>query len=91
MLPKKLTRSRLPAFLAEQPVCRVVLEVCASAHDWGRTVQELGRGVRLIPPVYVKPFAKRQKNDARDAGARDSPHVPSPRDSWRSSGSPHLG
>ena len=28
-----------------------------------------GHSVRLIPPVYVKPFVKRQKNDAADAEA----------------------
>ncbi len=45
------------------------MEVCASAHHWGRQIQELGHEVRLIPPVYVKPYVKRQKNDANDAGA----------------------
>ena len=69
VLRKKLTRSKLLGFLAKQPVCRVVIEVCASAHHWGRMIQELGHEVRLIPPVYVKPYVKRQKNDANDAGA----------------------
>ena len=41
----------------------------ASAHHWGRQIQELGHEVSLIPPVYVKPYVKRQKNDANDAGA----------------------
>src|SRR4029079_14055064 len=30
---------------------------------------KLGHAVRLIPPAYVKPFVKRQKNDAADAEA----------------------
>jgi transposase len=30
---------------------------------------QLGHQVRLIPPAYVKPFVKRQKNDANDAEA----------------------
>ncbi len=68
VLRKKLTRSKLLGFLAKQPVCRVVMEVCASAHHWGRMIQELGHEVRLIPPVYVKPYVKRQKNDANGAG-----------------------
>ena len=53
VLRKKLTRSKLLGFLAAQPVCRVVMEVCASAHHWGRQIQELGHEVRLIPPLYV--------------------------------------
>ncbi len=69
VLRKKLTCSKLLGFLARQPACRVVLEVCGSAHYWGRQIQELGHVVRLIPPVYVKPYVKRQKNDANDAGA----------------------
>ena len=69
VLRKKLTRSKLLGFLAGQPFCRVVMEVCASAHHRGRMIQELGHEVRLIPPVYVKPYVKRQKNDANDVGA----------------------
>ena len=68
-LRRKLTRSQLLGFLAGQPACRVVMEVCASAHHWGRMIRKLGHEVRLIPPVYVKPYVKRQKNDANDAGA----------------------
>ena len=45
------------------------MEACATAHGWGRELERLGHSVRLIPPVYVKPFVKRQKNDAADAEA----------------------
>jgi transposase len=45
------------------------MEACAGAHYWARSLQELGHEVRLVPPVYVKPFVKRQKNDAADAEA----------------------
>jgi transposase len=31
--------------------------------------QALGHRVRLMPPAYVKPYVKRQKNDAADAEA----------------------
>ncbi len=44
-------------------------EACGGARHWGRRIIELGHGCRLIPPVYVKPFVKRQKSDANDAAA----------------------
>jgi len=66
---KKLTRSRLLDFISKQPSCRVVLEACGGAHHWGREITKMGHDVRLIPPHYVKPFVKRQKNDANDAEA----------------------
>lgn len=45
------------------------MEACASAHEWGRAITDLGHDVRLIPPSYVKPYVKRQKNDTADAEA----------------------
>jgi transposase len=66
---KKLSRGRLLAFFAAQPRCVVAMEACAGAHHWGRELAQLGHEVRLIPPAYVKPFVKRQKNDEADAEA----------------------
>lgn len=66
---KKLARGQLLAFLDAQPRCVVAMEACATAHDWGRAIEELGYTVRLVPPVYVQPFVKRHKNDAADAEA----------------------
>jgi len=66
---KKLSRGQFLTFLAVQPRCTVAMEACATAHDWGREIGKLGHEVRLIPPIYVKPFVKRQKNDAADAEA----------------------
>jgi transposase len=65
---RKLSRSQLLAFLTQQSRCVVAMEACATAHEWGRAVLDLGHEVRL-PPAYVKPFVKRQKNDAADAEA----------------------
>jgi transposase len=36
---------------------------------WSRELRALGHTVRLMPPAYVKPYVKRQKNDAADAEA----------------------
>ncbi len=66
---KKLAREKLLPFIAEQSPCTVAVEACATAHHWGREIQKLGHKVRLVPPAYVKPFVKRQKNDAADAEA----------------------
>ncbi len=66
---KRLSRSQVLAFLGKQPRCIVALEACATAHDWGRRIGALGHEIMLIPPVYVKPFVKRQKNDMADAQA----------------------
>jgi transposase len=55
--------------VAQQPKCVIAMEACATAHGWAREFEKLGHDARLIPPVYVKPFIKRQKNDVADAEA----------------------
>jgi transposase len=69
LFSRRISRSGLLSFFGRQPRCVVALEACAGAHHWGRELQRLGHEVRLIPPAYVKPFVKRQKNDAADAEA----------------------
>jgi transposase len=66
---KRISRGKLLDFFAAQPSCTVALEACGGAHHWARQLTQLGHEVRLIPPAYVKPFVKRQKNDAIDAEA----------------------
>ncbi len=66
---KKLSREKFPVFLSEAPPCLVVMEACGGAHYWGRQIIALGHTCKLIPPIYVKPFLKRQKNDSNDAAA----------------------
>ena len=66
---KKLSRRKVSMFFATQRRCVVAMEACASSHYWAREIGALGHEVKLIPPIYVKPFVKRQKNDAADAEA----------------------
>jgi transposase len=66
---KRIIRRKLLAFLAVQTPCVVAMEACAGAHYWAREIGKLGHTARLIPPAYVKPFVKRQKNDVADAEA----------------------
>ena len=66
---KTLRRSRLLDFVGSQPACIIAMEACATAHWWARQFEAMGHRVRLVPPVYVKRFLKRQKNDTADAEA----------------------
>lgn len=66
---KKLSRLQFRKFMAAQPACIVAMEACGSAHYWAREMARLGHEPRLLAPHYVKPFIKRQKNDAADAEA----------------------
>lgn len=69
ILQKKLRRSQVVAFFAGFERCLVGMEACASAHYWARELENLGHAVRLIPPQYVRPYVKTNKNDAADAEA----------------------
>ncbi len=69
VLRNKLRRTQVLAFFGQLPRCVVAMEACGGAHFWGREIGKLGHEVRLIPPAYVKPFGKRQKNDAAGAEA----------------------
>lgn len=66
---RKLSRAKVSKFFFDQPCCVVAMEACGSAHYWARELEGFGHTIRMIPPAYVKPFVKRQKNDANDAEA----------------------
>lgn len=69
VLRRKLRRSEVLRFFEALPACLVGMEACATAHHWARALSALGHEVRLMPPAYVKAYARRQKNDAADAEA----------------------
>jgi transposase len=69
VIRRQLKRRFVLSFFAKLPACLVGIEACASSHHWSRELQALGHTVRLMPPAYVKPYVKRQKNDCTDAEA----------------------
>ncbi len=69
VIQRKLTRARLLPFFEGLAPCLLGIESCATAHHWARQLRDLGHDVRLMPPGYVKPYMKRQKNDMADAEA----------------------
>src|SRR6202140_4136874 len=69
VIRRQLKRRYVLAFFEKLPPCLVGIEACALSHHWSRELQALGHTVRLMPPAYVKPYVKRQKNDMADAEA----------------------
>ncbi|MEI7065748.1 IS110 family transposase [Dickeya chrysanthemi] len=66
---KMITREKLMAFIAQQPLSRIVMEACGSANYWSRQFKTFGHDVRQISPQYVSPFRMGNKNDKNDATA----------------------
>ncbi len=66
---RQLRRRQVLAFFKKLSPCLVGMEACATAHYWAREIAALGHEVKLMPPRYVKPYVKRNKNDAADAEA----------------------
>jgi transposase len=69
VIRRQLKRRYVLTFFQKISPCLVGIEACATSHHWSRELQALGHTVRLMPPAYVKPYIKRQKNDAADAEA----------------------
>lgn len=69
VMQRPLRRAQVAKFFATQAPALIGIEACGSAHYWGRELTRLGHRVRLMPASYVKPYVRRNKNDARDAEA----------------------
>src|SRR5499427_9889966 len=67
VLRKRLSRHDLMPFIATLPPVLIGMEACGGAHDWARRFREHGHEVKLMPPKFVKPSIKSNKNDMRDA------------------------
>lgn len=69
VIRRTLRRGRVLAFFENLEPCTIGMEACSTSHYWARELTKLGHEVRLMPPVYVKPYVKRGKTDAADAEA----------------------
>lgn len=68
-IQKRLRRTELLRFFGQLKPCLVGMEACGTSHHWARELTALGHRVKLMPPTYVKPYVRRNKNDAADAEA----------------------
>ncbi len=69
VIRKQLRRRQVMPFFRKLSPCLVGMEACATCHYWARELEALGHEVRIMPAHYVKPYVKRNKNDAADAEA----------------------
>jgi transposase len=69
VLRRRVRRDRLLAQTANMPGCLIGMEACCGAHHLGRALEAQGHRACLMPPQYVRPFVKSNKNDYRDAEA----------------------
>src|SRR3981081_2769089 len=67
VLRRQLRRGAVEKFFAQLSPCTVGIDAVGSAHHWAGLIVRYGHQVRLMPPAYVKPYVKRNKNDGRDA------------------------
>ena len=68
VIRRQLRRGQVLPFFKRLPPCLVGIEACATSHYWAREITALGHEVRMMPARYVKPYVKRNKNDAADTG-----------------------
>ena len=66
---RRMRPENIRAFTKTIATCIVAMEACCGAHHLGRMLAAQGHTVRLMPPEYVRPYVKAQKNDDRDAEA----------------------
>lgn len=67
----KLRREKVLSWLANRAGAKIGMEACGGAHYWAKVIAALNaeHEVKIIPPQFVKPYRKSQKNDFNDAEA----------------------
>lgn len=77
---RMLRRNQVLTFFAQLPPCLIGMEACSGSNYWGRELKKLGHQIKLIPPQYVKPYLRGNKNDYNDARAiaeaANRPNIP---------------
>ena len=68
-IKKQIKRAQMAEYFVNLKPCLIGMEACGSAHHWARKLESFGHTVKLMPPQYVKPYVKTNKNDAADAEA----------------------
>ena len=71
VLKRRLSRDKWIGALIKsaEPSCEIGIEACGGAHHWARLLMAKGFTVKVIPPQFVTPYVKSNKNDANDAEA----------------------
>jgi transposase len=69
VLRRRMRPASIVEFAAKHLPCTIAMEACCGAHHLGRRLASQGHSVKLMPPEYVRPYVKAQKNDDRDAEA----------------------
>jgi transposase len=69
VLRRRMRPGSIVGFAAKYAPCTIAMEACCGAHHLGRLLVAQGHTVKLMPPEYVRPYVKAQKNDDRDAEA----------------------
>ncbi len=69
VLRKKLRRKEVMEWVANTQPCLIGVEACGGSNYWVRRFEEYGHTVKMMPPQYVKPYVKTNKNDMNDAEA----------------------
>lgn len=69
LVRRSLRRGEVLRFFETLPPCLVGMDACGTSHDWTQAIAAFGHTVKMMPPIYVKPYVKRGKTDAADAEA----------------------